>query len=251
MIVDAHVHIVDDKIKPFQGLILDSCKKNGIVLYANSTDLKSSIENLALMDRFGEVIKTFVGVHPMMAPVYNTESFTELVAEYSTAISGIGEIGLDGKYYNETPLSLQKSVFEFQLQIAEKNRLPISVHSRKAQNEVLDILETYSVRNVLLHWFSGEEVQMRRGTDLGCFFSYGPTLVYNKNVQRSFKRCNIDRVLLETDSPVTYGGCFGNKPASPFHIFSVLYKVCEMLRKPLEETLNMVSSNSENYIRRG
>jgi len=248
--VDSHAHIVDDELKPFLNWVLTTCKRGRIQIFANSTDVKSSMENIRLTKEDPTTIRAFVGVHPWEAQTFNEEVFKDLVAKNFANISGIGEIGLDGKYVDKVPSELQKKAFESQLAIAEEFKLPVCIHSRRAHDDVLNTLDTFSLNSVLLHWFSGSEEQMRRGLDKGYFFSFGPTIVYSKGSQRLMGGCSTDQVLLETDSPVHYNACFENRISTPFLMGTVYYSTCNIFKKSLEETLNMILKNSQNYIGR-
>lgn len=250
LLVDSHSHLAEDELKPLLESILISCRKSGTIIFTNSSNLQSSIENIAISESNRDLVKAFVGVHPWEAQHYDDKAFNDLVTDKMEHVSGIGEIGLDGKYSSITPLETQKETFERQLEAAEKHELPISVHSRRAQDHVLDILETFSLRGVLLHWFSGSEEQMRRGLDSGYFFGFGPTVVYSKGAKRLLEKCDQDRVLVETDSPVHYGACFENRVSTPLLVYSVAYSVSNIFKKSLEETLNIILENSQNYIGR-
>jgi len=250
LIVDAHSHLVDDYLKPFLPWIMGSCKASGIVVFSNSMDLESSRISIELGRRFGGLVEVFVGVHPWEADNFQEEAFSGLVAGALDSICGIGEIGLDMKYLDRVPLATQRRAFEHQLQLAERYQLPVCVHSRMAHREVLDTLGRYSLKGVLLHWFSGTEEQMKNGLDKGYFFSFGPTVLYSRKTRNLLIKCSVDRILIETDSPVEYDACFGNTPSNPLFISSVAYAVSLILKKSLEETLNIMLNNSQNYIRR-
>ena len=250
MLVDSHAHVVDDELKPFLDWILSTCKKSMTLIFANSTDVKSSLENIKLVGRYPQIIRAFVGVHPCEAHTFDGEVFRDMVTSDLSKVSGIGEIGLDGKYVDNVPFERQKEIFKYQLAIAEEFKLPVCIHSRRAHDDVLNILETFSLNGVLLHWFSGSEEQMKRGLDNGYFFSFGPTIVYSKGSRRLMVKCSIDRILFETDSPVHYDACFENRISTPFLVATVYYSACNIFKKSLEETLNMILENSQNYIGR-
>lgn len=250
MLVDSHAHVVDEELKPFLDMVLSTCEKKRIQIFANSTDEKSSIENIRLTKEYPGTVKAFVGIHPWEAHNFNEEVFKDVVTKNLAKVSGIGEIGLDGKYVDRVPFESQKKAFESQLAIAEEFKFPVCVHSRRAHEDVLKVLDTYSLKGVLLHWFSGSEEQMKRGLDKGYFFSFGPTIVYSKGSRRLMSSCSTDRVLLETDSPVHYDACFENRLSTPLLVGTVYYSACNIFKKSLEETLNIILENSQNYIGR-
>jgi len=247
LLVDAHVHLVDEELEPYLEWLLSSCRLRNVVVFSNSMDLESSNLNLnlALKNVF---VKAFVGFHPWCAQSYSGVELERLLEENLKHVHGVGEIGLDGKY--PVPLEVQRRVFEEQLALAEKYSLPVNVHSRRAQETVLDILSSYKVSRVLLHWFSGDERALKRGLDMGFFFSFGPTLVYSKSTRMLAQKCDVSRVLVETDAPVGYGACFEGFVSSPLFLYSVVYAFSNIFRKSLDEALNIIWGNSQTFLGR-
>ncbi len=147
-----------------------------------SMDYTSSQKTLELGKK-SELVLPFIGIHPEKAqddsePVFN------LINENKEKISGIGEIGLDPTYTNSNEeLSKQEKVFRSQLSLAEKLKKPVSIHSRKALDEILKILPSYNVPTALLHWFDGSKKQLQKVMDLDCYVSFGPVMVYSKDKQ--------------------------------------------------------------------
>ena len=74
-------------------------------------------------------------------------------------------------------------IFEELLELAEQNSKPVSVHSRMATRETLDLLKSYNL-SVMLHWFSGNIREMTDAQDLGYYLSFGPASVYSKKLQK-------------------------------------------------------------------
>jgi len=248
-LVDAHAHLVDDELKPYLDWIISSCRLRNVIVFANGMDLFSSKLNLDLSLKNG-FVKAFVGVHPWCALSYSTIDFENFLKENIGRVSGVGEIGLDGKYVDTVPMNVQKKVFEEQLSLAERYGLPVNVHSRRAHDMVIETLSSYKLSGVLLHWFSGDERALKKGLDMGCFFSFGPTIVYSRSTRKLFQKCDFSRVLIETDAPVAYGVCFEGLISSPLLLSSIVYAVSNLFGKSLEETLNIIWENSQSYLGR-
>ncbi|MGC8911453.1 MAG: TatD family hydrolase [Nitrososphaeria archaeon] len=248
-LIDAHVHLVDNELKPYLDWIVSYCRLGNVIVFANGMDLFSSKLNLEFSSKH-DFVKAFVGVHPWCAQSYSTIDFENFLKENVGRVCGVGEIGLDGKYVETVPMNVQKKVFEEQLSFAERYDLPVNVHSRRAQEMVIETLSSYRLSRVLLHWFSGNERILKRGLDMGFFFSFGPTLVYSKFTKKLFQKCDFSRVLVETDAPVAYGACFEGFTSSPLLLSSIVYTVSNLFRKSLEETLNIIWENSQSYLGR-
>ena len=150
---DAHIHLSDPEYELDITSILNNMEKIHIKACCVSMDYTSSQKTLELGKK-SELVLPFIGIHPEKAqddsePVFN------LINENKEKISGIGEIGLDPTYTNSNEeLSKQEKVFRSQLSLAEKLKKPVSIHSRKALDEILKILPSYNVPTALLHWLS-------------------------------------------------------------------------------------------------
>ena len=84
-----------------------------------------------------------------------------MIKENQSKISGIGEIGLDRTYItSEDEWETQKQIFSNQLSFAEKFQKPVSIHSRNTLDDIFDILSSFKIQIVLLHWFDGSKKQL-------------------------------------------------------------------------------------------
>lgn len=248
-IVDAHIHLSDDEFVNTLHYILADARATRKILFSVSVDKKSSIANLNLSRRWPKIVKAFVGIHPLSVINEDFGQFKKLVTEYTNEFSGIGEIGLDRKYINcKEEYDLQKVFFTQMLSMAEAVRKPVSVHSRGSSDEVLDILSTYNLPAVLLHWFSGDIRQLNVACDRGYYVSYGPTVVYSRKSLGLARLTPVDHILTETDGPVRYGACFSSKSAVPSFIASVIVTLANTLSSRYDDLANQVIENSKRYL---
>ena len=153
-IFDSHIHLSDPEYESDIQQIIKSMEKLKIKACCVSMDYETSQKTLEI-SKISNLILPFIGVHPEMAQHETSKTF-ELLEQNNDKISGIGEIGLDRTYSNsDIEWEKQVDVFRKQLELAEKFAMPISVHSRKTLEEVFEILSSYSIKQVLLHWFDG------------------------------------------------------------------------------------------------
>lgn len=146
-------------------------------------------------------IKTALGLHPEIAHLKYDE--LSLFVENIKQTRFIGEIGLDGsKRYKET-FGIQTEIFE--KVIAECNSQGnkiISIHSRGAVKEVLNVLVKYpNCGKPILHWYSGNLKDLSIAIKLGCRFSIGMKMIRSKKGLEIVKRIPKELILLETDGP--------------------------------------------------
>lgn len=126
-------------------------------------------------------------------------------------------------------LKTQEQVFDKMLVLAEKNSLPVSVHSRAASLKTIEFLSRYELNGVLLHWFAGTESELAKANQRGYFLSFGPAIAYSNRMQKLACKASNDLTLIETDGPVSYGACFGGRMAEPTFLASVWYGLAYLL----------------------
>ena len=244
---DAHIHLSDTEYENDIPLILNSMKKLCIKACCVSMDYTSSKKTLELGKK-SEYVLPFKGIHPEKAQ-NDTESIFKLIDENNGKISGIGEIGLDSTYTNsDEEFQKQEEVFKTQLSYAEKFGKPVSIHSRKTLDQILEILPSYKIPSVVLHWFDGSKKQLQKAMDLQCYVSFGPVMVYSQDKQVLLSKANKDRILVETDGPVRFSRCFENKTAQIDFIPSIVFCASKVLHMNYDELCNVIEQNSQRYL---
>ena len=244
---DAHIHLSDTEYEHDISLILNTMRKLRIKACCVSMDYTSSTKTLEL-GKQSDFILPFIGIHPEKAQ-NEIESTLKLLDENNEIISGIGEIGLDRTYTNsDEEFVKQEQVFRTQLSYAEKFRKPVSIHSRKTLDEILEILPSYNVPTTLLHWFDGNKKQLQKTMDLNCYVSFGPVMVYSKDKQVLLSRTNKDKILVETDGPVRFSRCFENKTAQIDFIPSIIFCASKVLHMNYDELCDVIEQNSKHFL---
>ena len=246
-IFDAHIHLSDPEYESDIPLIMQSMHKQNIKACCVSMDSDTCKNTLKLSEQDKNILP-FLGIHPEKAQD-NPTSVYEMIKENKNKISGIGEIGLDRTYVqSDDEWEIQKQVFSKQLDFAEKFQKPVSIHSRKTLDDVFDILSSYKISNILLHWFDGNKKQLKKATDLGIYVSYGPLLVYANDKQALLANTQIDKILVETDGPVRFSRCFEHKTAQILFLPSVIFCASRILNMSYEETVEILEQNSQKYL---
>jgi len=244
---DAHIHLSDTEYEHDIPLILNCMKRLCIKACCVSMDYTSSKKTLEL-GKQSNFILPFIGVHPEKAQD-GVESTFKLIDENNETISGIGEIGLDSTYTNsDEEFGKQEEVFKTQLSYAEKFGKPVSIHSRKTLDQILEILPSYKVPSVLLHWFDGSKKQLQQAMDLDCYVSFGPVTVYSKDKQVLLSKANKDKILAETDGPVRFSRCFENKTAQIDFIPSIVFCASKVLHVNYDELCDVIEQNSKRFL---
>ena len=244
---DSHIHLSDPEYEKDIMFTLQSMKQLQIKACCVSMDFSNSKKTLDLAKQ-SDLVLPFIGIHPEKADD-DLEKMVDLITENKEKISGIGEIGLDPSYVeSEDQSSRQKKVFETLLSLAEKFDKPVSIHSRKSLNEIYDIMPSFSLDKVLLHWFDGNKKQLQKAMEMNFFVSFGPVMIYADDKQAILSKTNQNKILIETDGPVRFSKCFGLKPAQISFIPSIVFCASKVLRKPFDEMCALLEENSSAYL---
>ncbi|WP_226986962.1 TatD family hydrolase [Candidatus Nitrososphaera evergladensis] len=251
LLYDAHVHLTDSEYSGYLDHVFSSLYAMRIVACSVAVDLETTKKSLRLFKDRKDVIKQFVGIHPEFAAREDLDKFVQVARDNMASIDGIGEIGLDGTYEAErgVPYERQKQVFHAMLALAESEGKPVSIHSRRALDDILAILPSFRLRGALLHWFAGSKKQLARSMDMGLYVSYGPALVYSDDKKVLLKHTRRDRFLVETDGPVRYSRCFEGKPALPTSFLpSVVASAAAVLGVSYGEAAETTARNTEAFL---
>ena len=246
-IYDAHIHLSDPEYKSDIDMILNYIDLLKIKACCVSMDIETSNETLTLHEKSNNILP-FIGIHPEMAqknplPVYH------LIEQNHETITGVGEIGLDRTYIDsEDEWKAQKDVFSKQLSLAEKFNKPVSIHSRKTLPDIFEILPSYKIPGILLHWFDGNKSQLKTAMDNQYFVSYGPLLVYANDKQVLLTKTDPSRLLVETDGPVKFSHCFEYKTTEMMFVPSVIFCASKILHTSYESLLAQIEDNSKKFL---
>ena len=218
-----------------------------IIACSVTVDVETTIRSFDLFNTHRNVVKQFIGIHPEASGREDLDRFREIFRSNLQSIDGVGEIGLDSTY--DVPIKRQEQVFSAMLELAELTSRPVSIHSRRMLDAILEILPSYNIKSALLHWFAGSKKQLAKSMDRGLYVSYGPPLVYSEDKKVLLKKTDRDRFLVETDGPVQYSRCFENKPAiSTSCLVSVVASAAYTIGISYNETVEMLQNNSKAYL---
>ena len=251
-LVDAHIHLSDAEYsQDTEELIADARNSEVAALVSNSTDFETSLATLKLAEKHPGLVYPAIGIHPWNVKTLKDdelEGTLKLISEQAEkkTIVAIGEIGLDSKY--ETAWEKQMEVFDKMLRIAEKTSLPVIVHSRGTTERIIDMLPSYSLKGVLLHWFSYPLTALTKAIEQGYFITEGPPATYSTGIREVIEKVPLTSLLTETDGPVKYyKQPFNGQLTKPSFLRLVVRAVAEIKRMDIEETAEQISCNFESF----
>lgn len=249
MLVDVHCHLHHCWFDKDRDEAVERAKDAGVkVIVNNGLNPSSNRKTLGLAKKY-DVVKAALGIYPteiltkeLKAKGWNFEEIdvdSELgfIKKNKSRIVAIGEIGLDYYHFKGT-LDVQEELFRKQLELAEKIKKPVIVHSRGAENQTVKILEDYKVTAVL-HSFGSDD--FRKAIDAGHYFSIPVTVIRNKHFQNLTSKVSMSRLLTETDSP--YLGLRRGERNEPANVHHSIKKISEIKRITEMEAEKFIYNN--------
>ena len=202
---DAHLHLQDDRLGPYQESIISSLETNGITECIVNGTSPTDWKWVSTLGTKSRRIRPAFGLHPWKvseAP----DGWFETLQTFLNTNSGalIGEIGLD-KWIRDPQFEQQIIAFEQQLQLAAALDLPPTIHCLQAWGHMLAILGKMHRRlpGFLLHSYSGPAEMVDNFVEMGAYFSISGYFAQPNKATKlePWKRIPLDRILIETDAP--------------------------------------------------
>lgn len=249
-LIDAHVHLSDVEYAGHVDELVADAKNAGVVaLITNSMDLKTCHSDLALSEKYPNLVYPALGIHPWNVNVLkenDLEETIDLIQKQKNVVKAIGEIGLDYKY--ETVWEKQMVVFDRMLHLAESLDLPAIIHSRGTTDKVVDMLPSYRLKRVLLHWFSNPMTALYRAVDKGYFITEGPPATYSSGIREVIANVPLTNLLTETDGPVKYYKIpYNGQLTKPSLIRNVVEAVAGIKKAQVDDVAEQIAKNFEVF----
>lgn len=247
-LIDTHAHLNDPKFAQDLDDVVARATAEGVNrIIVCGYDLESSRSAVELSRRYESILAT-VGVHPHDAKNYNSQTEQALVElSHEPKVLAIGEIGLDF-HYDFSPRPQQAAAFEAQMDLAWRLKLPIVVHSRESNPEVMEMLKA-RVGNIVggvFHCFSGDMAFAEEVLDLGFYIGVDGPLTYkaSEKLRGVVAMCPLDRLLLETDCPYLAPIPFRGKRNEPAYVSYVADEAARAKGISTEQLAEATSANA-------
>lgn len=234
---DSHCHLdllTDDSI------IKDAITNGVKTMVTNGIDTKSNISTLELAD--GRNVFAMLGIDPEHSGLSDDELEFNIktIKQNAAKIVGIGEIGLDyGRVMETVNADRQMVVFGQMLDMAKQLRLPVSVHSRDALDDVFQMLHEKSIEMVHIHFFEGNVQQAKEAERRGYMISIPP--IESERRSKVIKEIAIDNIMAESDAPAV--------GLSPRDVYRSIGMVSVIKKVEFNKAADLLTQNTKRFFK--
>ena len=233
MIIDSHVNLHAPQFAKDQAEVIDRARCAGVALMVTICDKVSVFDTVHAIAMAHSDIWCSVGTHPHEAkenPSLTAQTLIELAGR--GRVVGIGETGLD-YFYDYSPRDIQQSVFRVHIEAARETGLPLIVHTRDADEDMIAILEEEHAKGpfkILLHCYTSGAELARRAAALGAWFSVSGIATFKAagDVRAVIADMPADRIIVETDCPYLAPVPMRGRRNEPAYVPHVLAKLAEI-----------------------
>ena len=237
-IVDTHCHILD---YPSPRELAQELDLKKISVHAVTTELEEFLKLKVLLKDF-PTLKASLGLFPLKATqeIYQLEKYLELIPN----LTYIGEIGLDFTASDEEQALQKKILLSILKECAKTNDKVLSLHSRRAGKETLELVSKHYKGPAIMHWYSGP-IEDALNAPRSIYFSVNTAMIKSRSGKELLKALKPEQILTETDGPYVKTG---KTPSRPEDIRVVVESLANKWGKSVEETMNLLKQNHQKVI---
>ena len=246
--IDTHCHINDSKYDLDINDVVERAIKSGVEkMICVGVDLKSSERAIEIANKYDNIYAT-VGYHPHDSKdveknyLYELEEMSKL-----KKVVAIGETGLD-YHYNISPKKIQKKIFNEQIELSQDIQIPIIMHNRNSDEDLLSIIESTNLNNGVVHCFSGDWNFAQRLLSNNIKVSFTGMITFIKDpLHEVIRNIDISDFFLETDSPYLAPIPNRGKRNEPSMIKLIAEKIAEIKEVSINEVVKNTTNNALNF----
>jgi TatD DNase family protein len=233
MMIDSHCHLADDGVFADAGAVVARAREAGVAKALCILDATSP-EELARREALAGLwtgVRFAVGVHPHQASRFAADpsGAADAVRPHLPGAIALGEIGLD-YHYDFAPRAVQQAVLRAQLALALEHDLPVVIHCREAERDLLAILREARGSRGVFHCFTGDATLASEVLALGFHVSFSGIVTFPKaaEVRAAARMVPGDRLLVETDTPYLAPVPHRGKRSEPAFVVHVARALAEV-----------------------
>ncbi|MGY5862814.1 MAG: TatD family hydrolase [Candidatus Thorarchaeota archaeon] len=240
-IADTHCHLEAPEFATDLDEVIEEAVRSGIHMITSAIR-EDAWERAIDISLNHDSVSLALGLDPILS--YQVKSTVEIIKGKQEQLVAIGEVGLDHyRERNHKKREEQENSFRLMIELAKETHLPLQVHSRSAGRRSLEVLRSTEAERVQMHAFDGKASLARvASTEYGYYFSIPTSVVRSAQKKKLVKAVDIERILVETDSPVL--GPDGESRNEPSNVWVALREVASILGREEEEMRKILLENT-------
>jgi len=254
-LIDTHCHLYSSQFDNDLDDVIHSAVRDGIQrILVPGIDVPTSKKSIKLSSKYSGNIFSAVGIHPNYSAESNPSLIHELLKSKRSEIFAVGEIGLDF-YRDYAPRDTQIEVFVRMLEFAKEFNLPICMHNRNADLDLLSILDKWYDESVtdlssaykgIFHAFNGSEKIVEWGIAHDFNFGIGGSITYKKSdhLRNVVKLIGLGHLVLETDAPYLSPVPFRGKRNKPQYLLLIAQALAEVFDCTVKKVIDKTDENA-------
>jgi len=261
MLIDTHAHLNFKDYKDDLDEVVERAVKNGVTkIICVSSNVSESEKAIKIAKKHSGIVYAALGIHPHQTDPKIKLSLEQQIQELSKLarhkeVVAIGEAGFDFSPAppGEKDRSKKEQVFLFekQIELTLKTKLPINVHSRKASSETFEMLNKYVKEGLkgVWHCYSSSKKRVEKIIQLGFYFGVDGNLTYDPGLQNVFKQIPLEKILLETDCPFLAPEPHRGSRSEPAHVKIIAECLAKLKGVSLEKVAKVTTQNAKNLFK--
>ncbi|MBI4016427.1 MAG: TatD family hydrolase [Candidatus Aenigmarchaeota archaeon] len=257
--IDVHCHLNHKQFANDLGAVMDRARKAGVVrIICAGVNPPTNREVLELAKKNPDIVRCSLGAYPIdalniqifspdeiglsAAKNFDLHDELEFIKKNKDLIVAVGEAGLDYKWDEpKKMIEQQKKNFIKVIELCEQIKKPLIVHSRRAEADCIELLESSKLKAVDLHCFEGNKKLIKKAVELGYCFSIPPVIRKLQHFETLVQEAPITQLLTETDSP-WLSGITGERN-EPANVVLTVKRIASLKEFTEEETANSILLN--------
>ncbi len=251
MFIDTHSHLFLPNFENDLEEVIDRAKENKVdYIIVPATDIATARQAIKLADKY-DLIYACVGVHPHDTKDWDS-SWLKDIEELSKhdKVVAIGEIGLD-YFYDFSPKEKQIEAFKAQLDFASELKLPVVIHNRESDEDMMKIISSYCGNNLRaqFHCFNSSLEDALEYIKMNHIISFTGNITFKKSeeLRKILSGISLENIMLETDSPFMTPEPHRGKRNEPANVKLVAEKIAEVHKVPVDDVAKITSFNTFRF----
>ena len=245
--IDTHSHIYYDKYSDDIDEVIDKAFQNNVKkIICVGVDIDSSLKSIKLAEKYDNIFAT-TGYHPHESKEADSNYLKDLeeLSKHKKVVA-IGETGLD-YFYGISDKKTQIKIFREQCALSKSLNLPIIVHNRDSDDDLLECLIKEKISHGVIHCFASNLNFAKKITDLGMKISFTGLITFAKELEDVVLNTPIEDMMIETDSPYLTPIPFRGKRNDPSMVKYVAQKIAEIKNISESEVGEITSQTAETF----